>query len=47
MASTYLSRTPSSAGNQKTFTFLLGLNFINSNPEKFILTSGAYGGLKK
>jgi hypothetical protein len=44
MASTYLSRTPSSAGNQKTFTISTWVKFHQFSPEKFILTSGAYGG---
>jgi hypothetical protein len=44
MASTYLSRTPASAGNQKTFTISTWIKFHQFSPEKFILTSGAYGG---
>jgi hypothetical protein len=44
MASTYLSRTPSSAGNQKTFTISTWVKFHQFSPEKFILSSGAYGG---
>jgi hypothetical protein len=44
MASTYLSRTPGSAGNQKTFTISTWIKFHQTSPEKFILTSGAYGG---
>jgi len=44
MASTYLSRTPSSAGNQKTFTISTWVKFHQFTPEKFILSSGAYGG---
>jgi hypothetical protein len=44
MANTYLSRTPSSAGNQKTFTISTWVKFHQFSPEKFILTSGAYGG---
>ena len=44
MANTYLSRTPSSAGNQKTFTISTWVKFHQFSPEKFILSSGAYGG---
>jgi hypothetical protein len=44
MANTYLSRTPSIAGNQKTFTISTWVKFHQFSPEKFILTSGAYGG---
>jgi len=44
MASTYLSRTPASAGNQKTFTISTWVKFHQFTPEKFILSSGAYGG---
>jgi hypothetical protein len=44
MANTYLSRTPATVGNQKTFTISTWIKFHQFSPEKFILSSGAYGG---